>query len=132
MITIEEYWCGHDKKYAAQLTDDLCANAVETVCCANLLIARFEQTTGKTCNGVTSGWRPAVVNEAVGGAKKSNHMIGKAVDIADPGNALDDWIMGNTEALASAGLWMEHPDATPGWCHVQTVPPRSGNRVFKP
>ena len=35
-------------------------------------------------------------------------------------------------SLASLGLWMEHPLATKGWCHLQVVSPRSGMRVFYP
>jgi hypothetical protein len=34
--------------------------------------------------------------------------------------------------LRDLGLWMEHPDKTPTWLHIQTVPPGSGNRVFWP
>jgi hypothetical protein len=81
---------------------------------------------------VTSGYRPAPFNKAAGGTKLSNHMVCLACDFADPDGALDAWCMANLHELEKAGLWLEHPDATPGWCHLQAVPPRSGNRVFRP
>lgn len=66
------------------------------------------------------------------GAPKSNHKQGLAVDIYDPKGEIDAWCMTNKTTLAEFGVWLEHPDATPGWCHMQVVPPRSGSRVFKP
>jgi hypothetical protein len=40
--------------------------------------------------------------------------------------------MANLAVLEELQLWLEHPDATPGWCHLQILPPRSGRRVFYP
>ena len=42
-----------------------------------------------------------------------------------------------SEVLAEVGLWLEDPRWTfdpkgDHWVHLQTVPPRSGNRVFVP
>jgi uncharacterized protein YcbK (DUF882 family) len=79
---------------------------------------------------VTSGYRPAAINAKVGGAKRSAHLTCEAVDFADSEGKLKDWCMANLDLLIKAGLYMEHPDATPGWCHVQTRPTK--NRVFKP
>lgn len=75
------------------------------------------------------GFRP---QDCTIGAPKSNHKQGLAVDIYDPHNELDKWCMANRSVLVEYGIWLEHPDATPGWCHMQVVPPRSGNRVFRP
>lgn len=36
------------------------------------------------------------------------------------------------DRLAVHGIWLEHPEATPGWSHWQSVGVRSGNRVFRP
>ena len=58
--------------------------------------------------------------------------MGLAVDLYDPYGEIDKWCMDNKTVLAEFGVWLEHPDATPGWCHLQVVPPRSGNRVFRP
>jgi hypothetical protein len=137
MITLTQYWMGRDRTYAAQLTAAIRVDAEETVHRANLLLARFAQSNpdNRSARGVSSGWRPPEVNAATAGAaKKSNHMLGRAVDLADADGALDAWLMtppGQT-ALADIGLWLEHPSSTPRWCHVQTVPPGSGRRVFYP
>lgn len=81
---------------------------------------------------VSSGYRSPSQNAAAGGAKRSNHMSCLAVDIHDVDGQLDAWCLSNLEVLEKCGLWLEHPDATPRWCHLQVVPPKSGNRVFRP
>lgn len=64
------------------------------------------------------------------GRGKSNHKEGCAIDLYDPKNSLDMWI--TDLILVKHGLYREHPDDTPGWCHVQIVPPGSGRRTFRP
>jgi hypothetical protein len=61
-------------------------------------------------------------------------MTGCAVDICDvvPERTLARWCLRNLVFLAEVGLWMEDPRWTPGWVHLQSVPPRSGGRVFIP
>jgi hypothetical protein len=63
---------------------------------------------------------------------RSKHLSCQAIDLDDPNDALDAWCLDNLAVLESIGLWLEHPDATPGWCHLQIVPPQSGRRVFMP
>lgn len=123
MITLEKYLMGRKEG----LTPDLLSNAQDTVEKVNKLLDYFG-----FAREVTSGYRTAGVNTLVGGAKKSNHMICKACDLEDRDGKLDNWCMDNQDKLESIGLWLEHPSATKGWCHVQTVPPRSGKRVFFP
>jgi len=82
---------------------------------------------------VTSGYRPAAINAGVAGAaKRSNHILCAACDFRDSDGAIDAWCLTNLDKLAEIGLWLESPDHTPNWCHVQIFPPKSGNRVFKP
>lgn len=82
---------------------------------------------------VNSGWRPAAYNATVpGAAVRSKHITGQAIDLRDEDGYLDEYLYANQKYLNLAGLWMEHPVATKGWCHLQTEPPRSGNRVFFP
>lgn len=82
---------------------------------------------------ISSGWRPPSLNSKVkGAAPKSNHQKGLACDFFDPEGKLDAWCMQNLDFLEEIGLWLEHPDATPKWCHLQCVPPKSGKRVFRP
>lgn len=128
MITLAQYFMGRDKKYAAELTDEMRQNAQNTVDLANALLQEFGEE-----RGVNSGWRPAAVNAAVpNAAKKSKHMLCLAIDISDDDGDLDNFCMENQDVLERLGLWLEHPDATPKWCHVQIVPPGSGKRVFRP
>lgn len=130
MITLTDYWMGRDREFPLALSPQIEKNAALTVQLANALLARFGQ--GRKVN---SGWRPPQVNEKTPGAAVfSKHMTGQAIDLADPEGDLDEWLMtqaGQT-ALAEIGLWQEHPAATKGWCHVQTVPPKSGRRTFYP
>lgn len=64
--------------------------------------------------------------------KGSQHLYGRAADIADADGALKAWVLQNTPMLEDLGLWCEDFDATKTWCHFQTVPPHSGRRFFKP
>lgn len=64
------------------------------------------------------------------GKSGSKHKTAHAVDVYDPKNELDDLL--TDELLTSCGLYREHPDDTPGWTHLQDVPPGSGRHTFKP
>lgn len=127
MITLEQFWMGRDRIYKRELTNDIAKNALVTVERVNRLLEAFGES-----RDVTSGWRPPAVNAKAGGAKGSNHQLGKAVDLADPTGSLDRWCLDHLDVLRDIGLWLEHPGWTDGWCHLQTVPPRSGARVFVP
>jgi len=141
MLTLHDYWMGRDAEYPLAMTPDIGHNAQTTVRLVNELLAQAAlhdvrpHTHPKTGSLVSSGWRPPALNAATPGAAfRSKHMTGQAVDLFDPDGDLDDWLMGQDgqAALVRVGLWMEHPSATKGWCHLQTMPPRSGRRVFYP
>lgn len=134
MITLQDYLHGNDTRYPADYTRDIEAAAKDTVARLNALLALFGER-----RSLTSGWRPAALNARTPGASKTSwHILAKAADFADSGGDLDDWLMSpkGEEALIQCGLWHEHPSSTKGamggegWCHVQTVAPRSGNRHF--
>lgn len=128
MITVADYFQGRDEKFPNELTDELRANAASTVDRVNQLLEAFGEP-----RKVNSGWRPAVINAATpNAAKKSKHMTCEACDLSDYTGSLDAWCVNNLDALERIGLWLEHPNSTPNWCHVQIVPPRSGLRVFIP
>lgn len=129
MIQLSDYWMGRDKKYPDAFTLEIEGNAVELLDRVNALLADFGEE-----RKVNSGWRPPEVNSKTpNAAVKSKHMMGLAVDLDDPEGDLDDWCMENDgERLVQFGLWMEHPSATKGWCHLQSSPPKSGKRVFYP
>jgi len=138
MIELRAYWMGRDVKFKRELTPDIRQNATETLRRVNTLLEAMAgdgvvPEANATGSLVNSGWRPAAVNAGVpGAAVRSKHMTGQAVDLFDPEGELDDWCMDHLGALEAVGLWLEHPSATKGWCHLQTVPPKSQRRVFYP
>lgn len=130
MITRPDYFMGRDITHALEMTPEIEHNVEIMIRLANALMVRFGQ--GRHVN---SGWRPPSLNVATpGAAVRSKHMTGQAIDLADPEGDLDDWLMSDygQAQLVDIGLWMEHPSATKGWSHVQSVPPRSGKRTFFP
>lgn len=141
MITMRDFWMHRDSMYPLQLSTDIKANAERTVNLVNTLLERAAAAGIYPSNGaagygcVNSGWRPQAVNsQTPGAAKNSKHMDGLAIDVADDDGELDNWLMttDGQAALVEIGLWMEHPSATKGWCHLQSMPPKSGNRTFYP
>jgi hypothetical protein len=119
---------GRDLHYTDALTPEIEGNALELIDRVNLLLDSFGET-----RKVNSGWRPPEVNaKTVGAALKSKHMTGRAVDLADPDGDLDQWCLENENELVRLQLWQEHPAATKGWCHLQSVPPKSNRRCFYP
>ena len=84
MITVDEYIGQHLAGHEQELTDEIRANA-EILCGrVNQLLAAFDKD-----RGLRSGWRPAAVNHAAGGAMRSRHMTGQAIDVEDDDGRLD-------------------------------------------
>lgn len=138
-ITLEQYLMGRETIYPNEFNEAIKANAEKTVEKVNSLLAVMEaegvplEAHPQTQTLISSGWRPPQINSQVkNAAVKSRHMTGEAVDLYDPEGALDYFCLENQASLASLGLWMEHPLATKGWAHLQSVAPRSGSRVFYP
>ena len=134
-ITTEQYFKDYPEKYPEEFTEEIQKNGQEVVEKVSELLDIWGGYTE-----VSSGWRPAAHNATVhGAAKKSNHILAKAVDLMDKSGDLDKWCLANLKVLEDIGLWMEHPDDTQtdlarfghGWCHLQIVPPKSGRRVFR-
>jgi hypothetical protein len=139
MIELPDYWMGRDSAYPLAMTPAIGNNAFTTVELANKLLvlaktAGVRLTSNPTTSSlVSSGWRPPAINAATpNAAVNSRHMTGQAIDIYDPDGTLDEWLLMWPHVLEDLGLWAEHPACTKGWCHVQTIPPRSGNRFFYP
>ena len=65
-------------------------------------------------------------------AMGSSHLYGAAVDIADSKGELAKWLETRHATLMNCGLWMENPEKTKGWVHLQIFAPKSMNRVFNP
>ena len=129
MITVEEYLSQHGAGHESELTGELRANAQMTVDKANQLLQAFGEDRGQR-----SGWRPQSVNDAMpNAAYHSWHITCQAIDLDDDDKRLQEWCAADKGAnLIPLGLYMENPIATPSWCHVQIVPPHSGQRVYFP
>src|SRR5205809_1086127 len=82
---------------------------------------------------MSSGWRPQQINIKVdGAAKNSLHMLAKAGDLHDREQFLKKNLLpltnpAHAELLRKYSLFMEHPDYTPTWCHLDW-----GLRVDRP
>lgn len=141
MITLTDYLMGRREQYPLAYSPDIEREALRTIELVKpLLVAAQEagvslERSPRTGSLVSSGWRPPAVNASTpNAAVRSLHMTGRAVDIYDPDGDLDEWLLTDEgqAMLQRLGLWLEHPAATKGWSHLQTVPPRSGKRVFYP
>lgn len=135
VITLEMHLMGREKTYASELTQEIINNTNELLDKVNALL--FELGIKKA--SVSSGWRPAAINsQTPNAAKKSLHMIGKAVDILDDSNqTLGKAILTNPNLLTKYGLWMEDLSSTKGkntnWVHLDIgVRKERALRIFKP
>lgn len=72
---------------------------------------------------ITSGYRTAAHNAAVGGAKSSQHLLGRAADIRVEGVSVDD-VAAYAESLmpdwGGVGRYPAKAGRAAGWVHVDT------------
>lgn len=122
-------------------TDEHTANAVELLKCVNALLAEFvaqggtlhkDPDTGTYISGSKGGAGDGGYRlpTTTTGKPGSAHKEAMACDIFDAGDKLDSWI--TRDILVKHGLFREAMQWTPTWCHLQTRPPKSGNRSFNP
>lgn len=122
-ITVEEYLMG--RATIDDLTFEQASEMHGLIQTVNRLLEAFGEF-----RKVNSGYRREVDNLAAGGSPKSKHLTCQAIDLEDKNGKLKTFCQ--PDVLADFNLYMEHPDATISWIHLQTVPPKSGSRVFKP
>jgi len=137
MITLAQYFGPHAT--CADRTPQTDVNATVLLGRVNALIAEMQaagivflrnSATGTQISGQTyGGFRPQACTQ---GAADSAHKQGQAVDLYDPYNEIDKWLLLNPDALVCHDLYIEHPDATNGWSHWGTRAPKSGKRMFYP
>ncbi len=141
IITPEDYFKCYGRKsrhfgkdfrtipaFASEYDQEVKENAEDLLIKVNALV----QELGLEYKGLNSGWRPSLYNVRIGGARRSRHTIGQAIDLTDRDGKIKAKIMSNPEVLRPYDMSMEHPSATRTWCHLQTPPPRSGRLVFWP
>ena len=121
-----------ERAKSSELTDEVRRNIKDT---ANRVNALLNELNWNEKVLISSGFRTSVSNAVTkGAAKKSSHMMGKAVDIVQPknDNKLGKLIRqtqgdeGRGGILARHGLMMESIEVTIGqqtsWVHLDTVP----------
>lgn len=142
MITVEQYFTKPRPRDHEQ-------SAIDLIRRRNALRAEWMAATGKDCPiDPDTGTEISGVERGDGdggyrtpgsrtGAAGSSHRHGQGIDDYDPGDELDTWLDafehdGENTKLEEHGLYREHPEATPGWCHLATRAPGSGRRTFRP
>ena len=123
MITLEQYLMGRDKEFPLDMLQ--ARNAAILLSRVNYVLGKLDLKVA-----VSSGYRPAALNKTIGGAKMSTHTLCAGVDLHDPYKHLADKFRDHIELLAEVGLWMEHPDYSPGWIHLDIK--QRKNRIFIP
>jgi hypothetical protein len=125
MIKLSEFLMGREIEYP--LTVELALNAASLLASINYIRGVY----GKPLK-LSSGYRPGHFNKAAKGSDNSSHLTCEAIDIADANGTFVEWCLDNVVELAKAGLYMEAPENTHGWVHLQIRKPKSGNRIFTP
>ena len=127
-ISKEELLKGRDTEYASDYTQEISDNLDKLLIPMNQIRNEWGQPMI-----VDSGWRPPSINAATpGAAAHSKHMIGLAVDIADPDGKLMEWVLANLSLMKELDIYFEDFRYTPSWVHFQLGAPASGHRIFVP
>ncbi len=137
MITLSEYfgkWLTHEDATAERK-----ANATKLLVRVSELMdlaisdgVRFQvnpNTNSQVAGQQYGGFRPQSCTQ---GAAKSSHKEGLAIDLFDPDNDIDRWMLAHQPHLETCGIFIEHPESTPHWAHLTIKAPGSGRRVFMP
>lgn len=141
MLSLDQYFIhdGKDRRevYACDFKPNFEINATRLLLSIDALLAVYEADQGlpEGSYKVNSGWRPPSVNACTKGASVTSlHMICRAADLDDDNGALNTWLLTplGQKTMLQLGLFHEHPDNTPRWCHLQDVPQRSFAATGKP
>ncbi|RYG94983.1 MAG: DUF882 domain-containing protein [Alphaproteobacteria bacterium] len=128
MIEKSELLRGRDESHASEYTPEISDNLDRFLKAINVVRILYSAPME-----VASGWRPPSLNKNVkGAAKRSNHMMGLAIDFMDLDGKLRDWVLSHLPLMQELGFFFEDFRWTPTWVHFQIVPPASGRRIFLP
>lgn len=135
MITADDYFRDSVDHYGFAPSEDELARVADLLDRVNRALADFSDDSGLPAPGFTSGHRVRAKTEALiaagyRAAVGGEHEKCNAIDIRDEYALVDQWF--DDARLERYGLAREHPDSTPGWCHLQRVLPASGRRTFYP
>ena len=78
---------------------------------------------------IASGYRCPSHNSSVGGAIHSQHILGRAADLADHDGSLESFI--SEEMLGQLCVSREEQDKTPGWVHLDVFKRGGSWSTFK-
>jgi hypothetical protein len=83
---------------------------------------------------ISSGYRSAELNKKIGGANKSDHLLGKAIDIDQDNTSITnaqvfDFIKNNLKF--SQLIWEFGTDKNPDWVHVSYDPKNLKCQILK-
>lgn len=144
MLTRADYMMGRDERYPGSVTPEVEANVAELLRRVNIFLEVAEKEgvpigiDERTGTPVASGLRPAAVNDRTqNAAAKSSHITGEGIDLQDtlPERPLASFALRCARPgglLEELGLYMERPQWTDDWVHLQSRSPRSGRRVYVP
>lgn len=132
-ITLHDYF--GDKPRTQEQAD----NATELLRRVNGLLAEYvasggvmtiDKDTGTYISGAKGGSGDGGFRlpDSTTGAPNSKHRKAQAVDVSDQAEGLDEWL--SDKMLTKHGLYRESPLVTITWCHLQSMPPGSGNRTY--
>jgi Peptidase M15 len=114
-----------------ELNDELIANGEDLVSTVNDFLSEAGIQVGK----ISSGFRPSDVNSKIANAaKRSLHTRCLAVDFEDPTGEIAKKCKAVPHLLKKYKLFLENPEYTKGWCHLDKSPTRSdrASRMFNP
>ncbi len=137
MITIAEYfgrWLTHEDATAERKANATklfvrVSELMDLAIADGVIFQTNPNTKTQVAGEFYGGFRPQACTQ---GAAHSAHKEGLAIDLYDPDNAIDKWIMAHQAYLERCGIYIEHPDSTPHWCHMSIKAPGSGRHVFNP
>jgi hypothetical protein len=133
VLSLTDYWQDRQETYADEWTFEVKQNAADLITRVNMLLKELKVTSTR----VASGWRPREINQRIGGAPRSYHITGQAVDLRDnEGQDFSKIIMSNKHLLHRYQLWLENPSFTRGntnWVHLDIgTRPEKDLRMFNP